>query len=423
MLYLMAEIWIYLLMAALLGGLFAWLVTNVRSLDRVDRAEGSWKTRLKASEQEWAQKLKAAESRLDRELEERERHTTALTQQLQGERQRSGGLNDKLAEEAASYQGLKDELEITKTKLRMLDDRLSIALEVGDKAEVALRKATKGFDARLAELTSEVAAATTARDEARAQLKEARERRMDLEKQLEDARRGLAEAASATAGGQDSDPAATNVLRARIRDLEGQVRSLEGQLAEDVEELDRLEAALANKDQRIKELEPLSVRVDELEYQVKVTAAELARVEGELDKAKRAAAEGAGEGPNGRAQEAGEGMDLKFAAAVRDLPDLDALLARAPSGSRPGGLGPGVPNGVSTDNSQEQDDLRKIRGIGPVLQRKLKQLGYRTFEQIAGWTERDIERVCETLPIFPDRIRREDWVAQAKALRMDQHEA
>lgn len=429
MLYLMAEIWIYLLIAALFGGLSAWLITNGRSLDRVDRAEGSWKTRIKASEEEWAQKLKGADARLRRELEERERHTTALTQQLQGERQRSGGLNDKLAEEAASYQSIKDELEVTKTKLRMLDDRLSIALEVGDKAEVALRRGTAEFESKMASLRQEAEQASGANDEARAQLKAARESRVDLEKQLADARAGLAEAASATGGdGDGGDPAATSVLRARIRDLEGQVKTLEGQLAKDVEELDRLQATMEARAKRVKELEPMATRVRELEYQVTVTEKELARREQEIAEyeARPALAAGSDEGQNGQAQDTGsnEGMDLKFAAAVRDLPDLDALLARSPGTSPTGGLGPGMKqNGVSVGAETEADDLRKIRGIGPVLQRKLKQLGYRTFHQIADWTEKDIERVCETLPIFPDRIRREDWVAQARVLGADQHDA
>ena len=410
MLYLMAEIWIYLLIAALFGALSAWLVSHGRSLDRVDRTEGSWKTRLRSSEDEWKQKLEAVETRLQRELEERERHTTALTEQLQGERQRSGGLNDKLAEEAANYQGLRDELDSTRAKLRMLDDRLSIALEVGDKAEVALRRATKEFEETRAQLEQAAQAAATERDEARAQLKEARERRIDLEKQLSESRQSLQEAAAAPPG--DGGGAAASLLRARIRDLENQVREVETSRSTEAERLSQLEDALGRRERRIRELEPLEDAVAELEDQVELLEQEMEQLRG----TSATGAESPDSGPsNGVRSDAAHGLELKIAAAVQDLPDLDALLARAP---RTGSLGPGIDNGRTLEpGGTDLDDLRRIRGIGPVLQRKLRQLGYRTFAQIAGWTDEDIERVCETLPIFPDRIRREAWVDQARKLQ------
>ena len=61
------------------------------------------------------------------------------------------------------------------------------------------------------------------------------------------------------------------------------------------------------------------------------------------------------------------------------------------------------------------DDLTKIKGIGPVLKRKLNGLGITTFRQIADFTEADIARVNKTLN-FPGRIERENWIDQAKEL-------
>ena len=62
------------------------------------------------------------------------------------------------------------------------------------------------------------------------------------------------------------------------------------------------------------------------------------------------------------------------------------------------------------------DDLKLIVGIGPVLERMLHNLGIMTFQQIARWSERDIDEFDARLPEFPGRIRRDQWVTQARAL-------
>jgi NADH-quinone oxidoreductase subunit E len=63
----------------------------------------------------------------------------------------------------------------------------------------------------------------------------------------------------------------------------------------------------------------------------------------------------------------------------------------------------------------EEDDLKKIKGIGPVNEKALNKLGIFKFSQIAAWTPANIDWV-EDFMSFPGRIEREDWIAQAKAL-------
>lgn len=60
------------------------------------------------------------------------------------------------------------------------------------------------------------------------------------------------------------------------------------------------------------------------------------------------------------------------------------------------------------------DDLKRITGIGPHLERRLKQHGITTFRQIAEWSESDIERVSKELGPFAHRIHRDRWVEQAQ---------
>lgn len=87
--------------------------------------------------------------------------------------------------------------------------------------------------------------------------------------------------------------------------------------------------------------------------------------------------------------------------------------ARKPGPTSPGPApshpGKGAPTGV-------EDDLTRIRGVGPVLQRRLHELGVHSLEEIAAWTPEDVERVQSHLAGFPDRIRRDRWVDQARDL-------
>jgi large subunit ribosomal protein L21 len=61
------------------------------------------------------------------------------------------------------------------------------------------------------------------------------------------------------------------------------------------------------------------------------------------------------------------------------------------------------------------DDLKKISGVGPVLEKKLHAFGVTQYAQIAAFTKADIDKLDEALS-FKGRIERDDWLGQAKAL-------
>ncbi|MFN3954932.1 MAG: NADH-quinone oxidoreductase subunit E [Pararhodobacter sp.] len=61
------------------------------------------------------------------------------------------------------------------------------------------------------------------------------------------------------------------------------------------------------------------------------------------------------------------------------------------------------------------DDLKKIRGVGPVLEEKLNKLGVWHFRQIAAWQVDEIAWVDGFLNL-KGRIARDEWIAQARAL-------
>ncbi len=71
--------------------------------------------------------------------------------------------------------------------------------------------------------------------------------------------------------------------------------------------------------------------------------------------------------------------------------------------------------------SQEHDDLKKIYGIGPVMENTLNSLGITSFAQIANFDKQDIERVAAALDTFTSRIERDDWVGGAKKCYADKY--
>jgi NADH-quinone oxidoreductase subunit E len=82
----------------------------------------------------------------------------------------------------------------------------------------------------------------------------------------------------------------------------------------------------------------------------------------------------------------------------------DAVGARPPAIEAPGGSG--------------QDDLQRIKGVGPVNEKRLNDLGVYRFDQIAAWGRSEIRWVGTYLS-FPGRIDREQWVSQAAKLAVD----
>ncbi|MCP5396459.1 MAG: hypothetical protein H6918_06970 [Sphingomonadaceae bacterium] len=65
------------------------------------------------------------------------------------------------------------------------------------------------------------------------------------------------------------------------------------------------------------------------------------------------------------------------------------------------------------------DDLTRIKGVGPKLVELLKSLDVTQFEQIAAWSDADIDRIDARLGRFEGRIRRDNWVEQARLLADD----
>lgn len=66
-----------------------------------------------------------------------------------------------------------------------------------------------------------------------------------------------------------------------------------------------------------------------------------------------------------------------------------------------------------------KDDLKQISGVGPKLERLLNGNGVYYFWQVASWSKDDIEFIDDRLDVFRGRISRDNWVRQAKSLKVD----
>ncbi len=88
-----------------------------------------------------------------------------------------------------------------------------------------------------------------------------------------------------------------------------------------------------------------------------------------------------------------------------------------------GGAGVAVSTGAEdaqieslASRDSASDDLTRIKGLGPKLAATLAGLGVTRFDQIAAWTDADIDRIDPQLGRFQGRIRRDSWVEQARYL-------
>ena len=77
--------------------------------------------------------------------------------------------------------------------------------------------------------------------------------------------------------------------------------------------------------------------------------------------------------------------------------------------------------GLKIAAAKVKDDLKVVKGIGPVMEGKLNDYGVYSYEQLGCLTKDDIKALAETLGSFPDRINRDKWVSQSKKLHKEKY--
>lgn len=80
-----------------------------------------------------------------------------------------------------------------------------------------------------------------------------------------------------------------------------------------------------------------------------------------------------------------------------------------------------APAMLLTERPDEVDDLKQIKGVGPVMERVLNEKGLYLFQQVASMTPSDVSWVNNAIEAFPGRIERDRWVEQAQDLYLEKY--
>lgn len=202
----------------------------------------------------------------------------------------------------------------------------------------------------------------------------------------------------------------------KYQDRERRIRALEDELESVREELHRLEDTVKPDNTRIEpvDADSLPEGLDASNEPHAGTAEhEVALLQDQVNEdIADEAADVLAENEEDTAFEAESGFDAvranAYADPVADPVSEEASAANFDEDSR------AASNGADTP---ETDDLKKIKGVGPAIEKTLKSLGIHRFNQIAEMSEYDIDRVAQQLKGFRSRIYREDWIGQARDLQ------
>jgi predicted flap endonuclease-1-like 5' DNA nuclease len=206
----------------------------------------------------------------------------------------------------------------------------------------------------------------------------------------------------------------------------------------------RLQEAEAALERRKAELVAAQNRLAALEARLEEAEAACRRLEAELAETRRSVARPTEAAPVASAPATSASATAapepaRASGPEEELRRLDARLAMLPAGSSARALllkrraelvariehppvphlpppPPAPPPGPLPARSEPaRDDLKLIKGIGPVLERRLHELGVKSFADLATLTPERVKEIDEAIE-FPGRIERERWIEQAKEL-------
>lgn len=92
------------------------------------------------------------------------------------------------------------------------------------------------------------------------------------------------------------------------------------------------------------------------------------------------------------------------------------LAAVEKTATKPAAAKPPAGAKVTPKSPRKRDDLTAIGGIGPTMAKKLNEAGISSYAQLAALSDDNIDCLEKDVIRFSGRIKRDDWVGQAKAL-------
>jgi len=368
-----------LLVAAGIGAVVGWLLRH-RSASSNDRQLTDLETELRIKGQ-------ALDTALY-ELKVKTSSLMTLESKVSSLESLSRSTQEELTFRQERIEDVQKELADTKTR--------AVAAEREHQAELQ-RRADQ--DTTVAAYANEARLANAARTEAQQELAQKEQEILEL-------KRHLAEIGNHLVG--------VDRLREQVAELEpaqGRVHWLEVQLSEKEAQHRRvvhdLENQLAVRDRRLAELAEQGRLLEERDHRI-------AALERQMIELQALHSEIAGQ-----AKMMGE-QEEEISRLRKRLVEVRTALRVRESGhvvARPNGPANQLSLQIShpkNTNGPQRDDLKKIYGIGPVIERALNKMGTYTYIQIARWTPSDIARVARKLETLPERIKRDNWIASAK---------
>ena len=366
----------------------------------------------------------------------------------------------KIVESEEINQSIRQELSARNDRLQALQEELAIStqrLTILEAEEASVRRRASEYDVAAAAQSEEAQQLHRKREAAQQTLDSNEQEQRDLQRRAAEMDNAIAEA---------------NRLRARVEELEpaqGRVHWLEVQLSDrDAEHraaLHQLNNQLAERDRRIDEQEPLTQRFQEqqmtlAQWETKYAhtlnqhEAQIAKLQQPLavqdqlraqllldkqllhDRAEQIDVlryriqelEAQQQGLADQIKTAGDKQEqidglrtrlVEVQAALRIKTDGGIVPPRQKtrqSGSQLSLAMEQAKAAKERPKDRPKDDLSKIHGIGPAFAKTLNKMGLYSFGQIARWTPEDIDKVAKKLYTAPERIKRDQWIAEAKKL-------
>jgi len=150
-----------------------------------------------------------------------------------------------------------------------------------------------------------------------------------------------------------------------------------------------------------------SAAADKAAVDAKAQAAADKKAKAAADKKVRAAADKKAKAAKTKADKTAAAKAEADAKAGEDF-DGDNVRGSADEGTKPATLAAAREGGA--------DDLKRIKGIGPKLEKLCNTMGFFHFDQIAAWTPDEMAWVNANLEGFKGRATRDKWIDQAKLL-------
>ena len=121
------------------------------------------------------------------------------------------------------------------------------------------------------------------------------------------------------------------------------------------------------------------------------------------------------EGAGASGVKAAEGARGRTVGAAASASTAGAGAARTKHGGPVADTARQPANLLDAARDGKADDLKKLSGVGPKLEKLLNENGVFHFDQIAEWTADEVAYM-DTQLSFKGRIQRENWIEQAKTL-------